>query len=119
MGRPRKLRPEELSVTASPDIKGDNVNSTNGMTNAVYEEKKTRETTLLPFHGKDSLEIGIPRFIVNGRKILKLMKQQRGVDDKGNPVYTIKRTLHKTIFDHKKTGQILRSQLQKMGIPGA
>lgn len=124
MGRPRKLRPEDASsVTASPEIEGGSLTTTLDRKISIdelqiQEVKKTK--SFIPYRGKDQvLEIGVPYLFVNGRKIICVMRKQKGTDDKGNPIYTIKRNLYRTLYPEKRESILLRENLRKLGIPGA
>lgn len=115
LGRPRKLRPEDTSVTASPEMQGE---ITTTFTDANAPKKVALKNELLPYLGKNSLEPNIPRYFVNGRKLIQIVKLKRSEDENGNAIYTIKRRLARTIFKEKKEGQRLLATLAKYNIPG-
>lgn len=119
MGRPRKLRPENVSVTASPEM-GGVINTTFTSDNATDEiEIKSSKEELLPFLGKESLEPGKPRFFLNGKKLLRLRKVKINEDKLGNPLYVVKRDLARTIDKNKKDGKKFLEYLKQKKIPGA
>lgn len=106
-GRPRKLREDSI------------VQSENGNVQVLPQSSEKIESKFKPYHGSDSLLPNEPRFFVNGRKVLRVIKKQRGLDDNKNPVYRVDRMLFRTIYDKTPQGKKLREQLKRCGIPGA
>ena len=106
---PRKLR-DENSIPSAQEQK--NQIETAPVKNGMYDY-------LIPFHGKSSLEPGVPRFFVNRNKMIRVEKKIIGYGDDKQPVYSIKRQIHATINDTTGKGKNMRKILQSKEIPGA
>lgn len=117
MGRPRKLRPEDLSATASLEQQGE-VTTMSSNTQTIAVTKNGAKNDLLPFLGAESLEVGIPRYFLNGKKLIQVRKIKKGEDENKNPTYVIKRQLARTINKNSKDGKRMIDILVKFKIPG-
>ena len=105
MGRPRMLRDENNVIVRE--------------TPSIEKSIENGSSKFKPYLGSDLLPPNEPRFFVNQRKVIKVLKLKVGEDDNKQPVYKVERSLFTTIYDRKKEGQRLRSELRKLGIPGA
>lgn len=105
-GRPRKIRSEHLGDGNLLEEKS-----------ISTEEAIKKKSKFLPFVGSDNLIVGEPRFFVNGKKLIRVLKKPHGTDKQGNIHYCVERRLFTMIFDDTR-GNKLRSILKKAGIPG-
>lgn len=104
MGRPRKLRPEDGTVTAPPE-QGE-VSSTNGK-------------EMLPYYGSASLKYGEKRyFVAQGKKLIVRYYAERMKDKDGNPLYKLASQCVASITRNER-GQRLAAKLKALKIPGA
>lgn len=110
----RSLRPESDTVTVSPDMKEDTIEQALKPT----PKSSTNGTKLLPFLGRTSLKVGEPRFFVNGRKLIRIMKVKHGEDKDGKPVFVIKRRMERMIYKGRKSDEKTIQLLIKNKIPG-
>lgn len=72
---------------------------------------------LIPYHGRDNLKVGEPRFFCNGRKVIRVEKVERRAGDVVE--HLIRRRIFATIIDKRPQGAMLRQILKKKEIPGA
>lgn len=131
MGRPRKLKEADsntltetmdstvvngpvITMDANSTVSASDPNITSATITTTPDKNR-----FLPFMGPQSLQPNEPRFFVNGRKLLRVIKTQHGHGDDGKPVYVVSRTLFRMIHDNKKAGKVLRAQLKALSIPGA
>ena len=105
---PRALSGEKIAVE-----------ETTSETEILGKEPPKKKSKFLPFLGANNLKPNEPRFFVNGRKLIRVIKTLHGYDDDKKPCYKIERSLFRIIFDQKKEGQVMRQQLRTLGIPGA
>lgn len=107
---PRKLKEDETFTAtgsgAEPEIKMDS------------QEKVGAYDYLIPFHGRSSLKVNEPRFFVNGKKLIKIVKVVKGYLEDRTPVYTIKRKLFLSINVKKPESRRFLDILRKKEIPG-
>jgi len=129
-GRPRKLREGETvegttATIASENWEGSgNTSHVSGETIVSQATVTASESTesysyLLPYQGRNTLREGEPRYFVNGRKLIQVIKDRVGSDDQGNAVYVIRRKLAAVISDKRPQGRELRQLLKRKDIPGA
>ncbi len=107
---PRKLKDDETFTStgsiSEPEIKIDK------------PEKVGAYDYLLPFYGRSSLKVNEPRFFVNGKKLIKIVKVVKGYLEDKTPVYTIKRKLFTSINLKKPEARRFLDILKKKEIPG-
>lgn len=118
-GKPRKLRDAADTNTGTVTIDGAPRIETVTATPTGAAVSLAVQSKFLPYSGSNNLAPNEPRFFVNGRKLLRVIKTQHGSGKDGKPAYIVSRSLFRTIFDNTKKGKVLRSQLKSMGIPGA
>lgn len=104
----RKLRSENIEKHETPaaDMKRE-------------ENKPTKLAKLLPFEGKDHLPPNEPRYFVNGKKLIMVMRKQLTKGKDGKPAYIVIRRMKGFIDDKTPKGQKIRKILRDLNIPGA
>jgi hypothetical protein len=83
------------------------------------ENKPVALTKLLPFEGKEKLLPNEPRYFINGKKLIMVMRKVLAKGKDGKSLNVVIRRMKGFVDDKTPKGMKIRKILRDMKIPGA